>query len=176
MSIIIHRLLPDTPGSWGLYEIFERRVRAFLKEYLPETNETRAIHDLRVRWIERPLETGFFLAYEHDKSPTLGDGVYPFGHLCSYLADHYGTPYVLFWQIQIEKSPFALQAIREVGTLLQAWMTGYNRILEAAKRPERITYGESYAWIEPETYVRLFRSAGFEIRGERHVFRWRLKE
>jgi len=162
----IHRLLPDNPGSWGFYEVFEKRVRAFLAEYLPETNAVRAIQDLREKWIKTPLLTGYFLV-------TDDSGI--FGHLVSYMADNYGSPYVKFDQIQMEQSPYALQAIREVGEHLRAWMAAYNKILEAAHRPERVTSGESYSWIDPEIYVRLFRSAGFEIKGERHVFRWGIK-
>lgn len=163
----VTRILPDAPGSWTLYEIFENRVRSFIKEYLPETNEVRAIQDLREKWIKTPLLTGYFLAE---------DGQQAFGHLCSYMSDHFGSPYILLWQTQIDPSPFSAPAIREVGVQLREWMAAYNKILEAAKRPERVTSGESFTWIEPDIYVRLLRSMGFEIKADRHVFRWSLKE
>ena len=168
MSITIHRLLPDTPGSWARYEIFEDRVRAFLKEYLPRTNESRAVHDLRMRWIDRTIETGYYLACHEDGEP--------FGHLVSYVAHNFGEPYLLFWQIQMDQSPFALQAIREAGELIRKWVKVYNNILTAAKRQERLTRGESWSWIDPEIYLRLFRAAGFEIEAERHVFSWKLEK
>ena len=63
----VTRILPMLPGSWALYEIFENRVRSFIKEYLPETNEVRAIQDLREKWIKTPLLTGYFLAEDGHK-------------------------------------------------------------------------------------------------------------
>ena len=63
----VTRILPDAPGSWALYEIFENRVRSFIKEYLPETNEVRGDPEGIIR-----IAPGFHQAvYELSGNPVL---------------------------------------------------------------------------------------------------------
>lgn len=165
----IIRLLPDDPGAWELFEDFQNRCRAFIKRYMPETNEVLAIQMLREKWVRTPLDTGYWIGL-HDDSNT------SFGHLCGYLDAHFDVPYVQFWQIEMIDVPFALQAISQVGREVAEWIAGYNRLLATAGRTRFITYGESQTWIEPKLYERLFRNSGLDLKAHRYVYRWSLKE
>ena len=164
----LRRLLPDQDGDWTLFELFQNRVRGFIRSYLPDINEQAAIVQLRTRWVSTPLDTGFWLA--------LDDDLVPFGHLCAETQQRYGQIYVLFWQLQIDPNPLSLATISQAGKEIKTWISAYNHILQANGRQERIKYAESYTWIEPQIYERLFRHANIKFEFSRSVFRWDFTE
>ena len=171
----IYRLLPDNQGDWARFELFEQRVRRFLRKYLPETPEVLAIQQLRMRWVQSPLDTGLWLAIDERGRSR--------GHLAAHTEFCYGQPFVLFWQMEIDHvvetsieaaEESGWQMISRIGHEVVQWIEAYNRILAAQGRQERITYGESHTWIEPKVYERLFRDSGMLLKDHRHLYRWTL--
>lgn len=163
----LYRLLPSIPGSWGRFEDFQMRMRVFAERFHLEAPIEPMLHDLTQKWINAPLSTGYWIVYD--------DSGLSCAHLCSYIADHYGQPYVSFYQTEIEHGG-AREIFHQVGPEIAAWVKGLNVIYERANpaNPLRITHGESTTWIEPQIYERLFRAMGFPLKASRTVFRWEL--
>jgi len=161
---MIHRLDPEKTGHWSLFEQFQGRVRLFMQKYLPQTPENIVLAFIRQRWVASAVTTGYWLGLKEN-----GDS---YGHLCSWVDEAWGQTYINFWQIEIDNEG-GLEAIAQVGKEVREWCEKFNGILQAqGRRP--IAYGESYTWIDPKVYERLFRHAGINIQAYRTVYRWEL--
>ena len=159
-----YRLLPELPGAWGRYEDFRERVRMFNAKYLPDSPTGSTIRDLDNKWINGAVGTGFWLAYN--------DAGQPCAHLCAYKSNYYEQPYIWFYQIEFDAGESILEPLHRVAEQIAGWVGSLNQIYELAKRPERITYGESASWVDPKIYERMFAHIGFTPKASRTIFRW----
>jgi hypothetical protein len=155
--LTLHRLQPSDRTSWGLFPVFEQRVRAFLHEFSPEftkSQEEQFIVELRQRFAVTPALAGYWLVMT-------GEGLAQtvVGHLCSWIQATYGKPYVLLYQLECLKAWESKEMFREAMRQTVEWIAGVNRELTAAARktgdqPQLIERVEHWTVRDPEAWLR----------------------
>lgn len=159
-----YRLLPDIKETRGMYWDFEDRVARFCEKYLPDTPKERLIQDIRSKWIQQPIGTGYWLVYNDQGEPC--------AHLCAYISAHFERPFVQFYQMEVDQGYNLLEVMHKVAEEIGKWVQRLNDVYKASNSPCRITYGESMTWIDTKIYERMFKNLGFSPKASRTVMRW----
>ena len=147
----VHRLDPSNPSSWSLYPQFEARLRKFLAIQTPDFGEPdKCIVEMRKRWVETPEICGYWLLMETE-GEFLQEAV---GHVCGWVQDHYGKPYVLLFQTEVDDHHETRETLIRVVDRARVWITELNEKLEIGKAP-LISYIEHWSRKPAEVWNRL---------------------
>lgn len=148
----VHRLDPANSSSWSHWPSFEARVRHFLNVQTPDFGEPeKCIVEIRRRWVETPEIAGYWLLLASEDNFLLKSAV---GHVCGWVQDHFGKPYVLLFQTEVDEAHETREML--VGVIEQAreWIGEMNQKLSKGNMPP-ITYIEHWSRAPAEVWNRL---------------------
>lgn len=107
------RLIPDDPNGWLWWPAFEARVKNFIELYLPRTDPKAVAQDLRLKWIQTPNMTSFWLAFDPDDKPI--------AHMAAWIVQNYNKPHIFVAQAEADEK---YQITKVVKLVLEAMTAG----------------------------------------------------
>lgn len=156
-DLLLKRLMPEDPGSWGYWPILEARVLAALPALDPDAPPDRVIQHFRTLWGTQPARLGAWLAL---RSVERTNGHVPaplvVAHLLAYVDAYWGDPCILVYQLEGEPGAGCLDLLGPMLHELEVWRLALNLRYEQAVGPQRIDLVRFYT-TRPEAYARWFR-------------------
>lgn len=174
-DLYLKRLMPEEPASWGLWPIFEARVRAAVGTLEPEANPEQVIQHFRTLWATQPARLGAWLILKPVER-TNGHVPLPqvIGHIAAYIDAYWGEPCLMVYQIE----GTAWQGCLGLRTALlrewDDWKEALNARYAQVMAPQRIDLVRFYTRF-PDAAARWFREA-VEVREGGTLVSFRLSE
>lgn len=149
----LQRLLPSDRLAWIWWPQFEERVVAFLSRYgtnLDDDQRQMFVVELRQRFAATPQLSGYWLIH-NGKGGLEQETV---GHICAWIDVRYGKPYVMCFQVELDKAWEGRENLVQAVEETRQWIADLNRQL-AAKNEKQIEHIELYTIRTAEAWKRL---------------------